>query len=215
MTNEIDRLIQGYKKFREKYFNGPAHTEFDELVRSGQSPKILIIACSDSRVDPAIVTNSKPGDLFVIRNVANLVPPYEDDNSYHGTSAALEFGVCNLEVDHIIVFGHSQCGGIDALMRNPNNNIMSKKGFISKWMQLAKDAYDIVLEKYPDASFYEKTLLCGEYSLINSFKNLSTFPWIAERVNAGNLRLHAWYFDLETGIIHNFDPEKNAFKTLD
>src|SRR3990167_5537541 len=104
MKNDIAKLIQGYEKFREQNFE-TENSAFAELVRKGQQPKVLIIACSDSRVDPALVMNCEPGDLFVIRNVANLVPPYEDDLSYHGTSAALEFGICVLGIQHIILFG--------------------------------------------------------------------------------------------------------------
>src|SRR5437879_1167433 len=107
MPKEIENLIQGYQRFRSHYFSD-SNSTFEDLTRWGQRPKILMIACSDSRVDPALVMNCQPGDLFVIRNVANLVPPYEDDQSYHGTSAALEFGVCELDIRHIILFGHTQ-----------------------------------------------------------------------------------------------------------
>lgn len=213
MAVDIQTLVQGYKQFRKKYFEDPSHTAFDELVRCGQRPKVLIIACSDSRVDPAIVTNSQPGDLFVVRNVANLVPPYEDDSTYHSTSAALEFGVCNLEVEHIIVFGHSQCGGIGALVEG-SNNIINKKGFISKWIELARPAYETVNKHHFDSDINQKIVLCSKYSLINSFYNLYTFPWIEKRVKNGSLTLHAWYFDLSTGIIHSFEHKENRFIEL-
>lgn len=111
MPKEIDRLVRGYQAFRSHYFNRD-NPIFEKLVYHGQHPKALMIACSDSRVDPAIIMNAQPGDLFIIRNVANLVPPYEDDDTYHGTSAALEFGVCILNIRHIVIFGHTQCGGI-------------------------------------------------------------------------------------------------------
>jgi len=116
MDKEIAALIEGYQKFRAHYF-GTKKTTFAELVRQGQRPKALIVACSDSRVDPALMLDCAPGDVFVIRNVANLVPPYEDDQRfYHGTSAALEFGVHVLEIPHVIVLGHTLCGGIQALL---------------------------------------------------------------------------------------------------
>lgn len=211
MPPEIHNLIAGYKEFKKKYYTNPHETIFKELTENGQKPKVLMIACSDSRVDPAIVTNSKPGDLFVIRNVANLVPPYENDSSYHGTSAALEFGVNGLDIEHIIVFGHSQCGGIMALV---NANPELEKGFIAKWMEIARPAHQQIVEGHQTESFDKKVLLCTQYSLINSYNNLQTFPWIREKIKAGKLKIHAWYFDLTTGMISYYDPKKNNFKEL-
>ncbi len=212
MSNEIETLIEGYHKFRRHYFSD-SNSIFETLVRQGQRPKILMIACSDSRVDPALVMNCQPGDLFVIRNVANLVPPYEEDQSYHGTSAALEFGVCDLSIRHIILFGHTQCGGIQALLKKSCER-NQPKSFISKWMELAKPAHEAVVKFHQEKSFEEKATLCGQYSLINSLKNLETFPCIAERVNKGTLSLHAWNFDLSRGILESFDREENCFREI-
>ncbi len=132
----ITPLIEGYKQFRSKYFGKSKSLE--KLVTHDQKPKILVISCSDSRVDPAIILGSKPGELFVVRNVANLVPPFESDLKHHGTSAALEFGVLDLEVKHIIVLGHTHCGGIRALMEAPENTPPSN--FITAWMDIADSA---------------------------------------------------------------------------
>lgn len=212
MSKDIEHLIQGYQEFRRQYFNGQ-NSAFEDLVRCGQKPKVLIIACSDSRVDPAIVMNCQPGDLFVIRNVANLVPPYEDDTSYHGTSAALEFGVCSLEIRHVILFGHTQCGGIQALLeRSPKE--CQEKSFINKWMDLARPAQEAVLTHHQDLPFEEKTTLCGRYSLINSLNNLQTFPYISERVARGSLYLHAWNFNLSQGVLETYNPIDNSFTAL-
>ena len=212
MLKDIENLIQGYQKFRKHYFSD-SNSAFEDLVRWGQKPKILMIACSDSRVDPALVLNCQPGDLFVIRNVANLVPPYEDDQSYHGTSAALEFGVSGLGIRHIILFGHTQCGGIQTLLENSGKE-PKQKTFISKWMELARPAHDAILKFHGGKSLEDKTTLCGQYSLMNSLKNLETFPWIAERVHQGLLSLHAWNFDLSKGILERYNPEKNKFEDL-
>lgn len=212
MPEDITNLIQGYRKFRKQYFSEPNST-FEDLVRLGQRPKILMIACSDSRVDPAIVMNCEPGELFVIRNVANLVPPFEDDLSYHGTSAALQFGICGLGIRHVILFGHTQCGGIQALLEQTPETC-GHKGFIAKWMELAKPAHEAVLQYHADVSLEKKNTLCGQYSLINSLRNLKTFPWIAERVADGSLSLHAWNFDLNKGMIEVLDQEQNYFKEL-
>jgi len=130
------QLIEGFSRFREMHF-AKDDTLYRELVEQGQTPKTLVVGCCDARVDPAIILDCAPGDLFVIRNVANLVPPAEDQGHYHGTSAALEFGVCELNVEHIIVLGHAQCGGIHALMEGAMHK---KDSFIAEWMGIADAA---------------------------------------------------------------------------
>ncbi|OJW48089.1 MAG: hypothetical protein BGO67_03415 [Alphaproteobacteria bacterium 41-28] len=212
MQKDILTLIEGYQTFREHYFD-KENTAFADLVREGQRPKILMIACSDSRVDPAIVMNCQPGDLFVIRNVANLVPPYEEDLSYHGTSAALEFGICVLGIRHVILFGHTQCGGIQTLLEHSHEKC-GPKSFLTKWMELAKAAHDAITEYHAESSMEEKIILCGQYSLINSLKNLKTFPWITERVNQNSLSLHAWNFDMSKGILEEYDEKENCFRAI-
>src|SRR3990167_644732 len=211
---EIKKLIEGNQQFRKRFFNEES-TLYKELVEHGQKPKTMLIACSDSRVDPEMVFNCLPGELFVIRNVANLVPPCEKNDTYHGVSAALEFGTCFLEVENIIVFGHTRCGGIQALLEN-SNKVVEKKlySFISKWMELARPAYEKVIAKYGQLPLNEKVTLCEQYALINSLDNLYSFPWIQERVDNGKLTLHALYFDLESGNIHIFDQEKKSWSIL-
>ncbi len=210
MLEEIKYIVKGYKKFRQKYFDG--NNSVFENLKNGQHPKILVIACSDSRVDPAIILNCKPGDLFVVRNVANLVPPCEDDGGHHGTSAALEFAVCGLEVKHIIIFGHSSCGGINALVANTDQ--LQEKNFISRWMEIAQPAYQKTIQKYPNATIDEKVALCAQFALINSLNNLYSFPWIKSKVADGKLSLHSWYFNIETGVIEEFRPELEKFIDL-
>ena len=210
MINELQHLVAGYQKFRELYFNDN-DTLYQELTKYGQQPTILVVACSDSRVDPALILNFRPGDLFVVRNVANLIPPYESDNGYHGTSAALEFGVHGLGVRHIIVLGHSQCGGIKALVEDSEP---VKQGFIGRWMGLAAAAHARVLCTHPHTTTTEKMNLCSHYSLQQSIDNLLTFPWIKERVAADNLMLHAWHLELETGLIYALNPDTNKFEAL-
>jgi len=209
---EIQFLIDGYHVFRKNYFSQD-NVLYDQLARNGQNPKILMIACSDSRVDPAIVTNSQPGDLFVVRNVANLVPPYEQDNTYHGTSAALEFGICGLGIRHVIICGHSQCGGIRALLDGSNKET-PQNSFIHKWMQLAKPAYESVLKNHQKAPLEEQIEICSQQSLIHSLDHLKSFPWVQEKLQENNLFLHAWYFDLSKGTIQMFEEEKMMFVAL-
>lgn len=212
MPQDIETLLKGYQKFREHYY-GDSSLLFEDLVRWGQRPKILMIACSDSRVDPALVLNSQPGDLFMIRNVANLIPPFEDDLAYHGTSAALEFGVCVLGIRHVILFGHTQCGGIQSLLES-SPHVPLGKSFITKWMELARPAHQAILDFHHDRPLEEKIVLCGQYSLINSLKNLMTFPWIRQKVEEGVLDLHAWNFDLSKGKLEAFDGNENCFKDI-
>lgn len=213
MPQVIDNLIRGYEEFRKNYF-GQDKDLFEELVQSGQKPKVLIIACSDSRVDPAIVMNCQPGDLFVVRNVANLVPPYENDTTtHHGVSAALEFGIRVLGIQQIIVFGHTQCGGINALITGADERV-GPNSFVARWMDLAQPAHELVLKHHADATLDEKITFCEQYAIRHSLRNLCTFPWIAEGVKAGKIFLHGWYFTLSTGTIQAFNYKQKNFEEL-
>lgn len=213
MPQAIDNLIHGYEEFRKNYF-GPNNYLFQQLVQSGQKPKVLVIGCSDSRVDPAIVTNCQPGDLFVIRNVANLVPPYENDSTtHHGISAALEFGITVLGIQEIIVFGHTQCGGINALISGAGQSVRPDS-FVSRWMDLAQPAHELVLKHYADATLDEKITFCEQYAITNSLKNLMSFPWIREGVKGGKIFLHGWYFNLSTGTIEAYNYKQKSFEEL-
>lgn len=209
--SEIEKLIQGYRRFHENYFDADEPL-FDQLVQ-GQKPGTLVIACSDSRVDPAIIMDSKPGDLFVVRNVANLVPPYEIGGGYHGVSSALEFGVRVLEVEHIIVFGHRQCGGIRALVDGIDVGAAGGE-FVVPWMNMAQRAHERVLAENPHGSSDEHARACELGGVIVSLENLMTFPWIKSRVDQGKLELHGWYFDIETGEILAYNVETLVFEPV-
>jgi carbonic anhydrase len=206
---EIQRLIKGFKAFKDNYF-GPSGSVFYSL-KEGQSPKSMIIGCSDSRVDPAILTGSAPGDIFVVRNVANMVPVYEENGGRHGVSAALEFAVCYLKVEHIIVLGHSGCGGINALMTGVCGS--TGKSFISNWMSIAARARDKVLADLPDERCRQRA--AEKAAIVISLENLRTFPFINMGIRQGKLSLHGWYFDLQTGDLFVHNSETNAFQKLD
>ncbi len=208
----INELLQGFQRFRVKSFE-PNRGLFNRLAMQGQTPRTLLIGCSDSRVDPAILTDSAPGDLFVVRNVANLIPPCETGGRYHGTSAAVEFAVCNLKVDCIIVLGHSRCGGIRALLEGYGENDEGE-GFIAPWVKIAASARDEVLRRWPDASKEFKQRACERAGIRASLTNLMTFPFIRQRVERGELNLHGWYYDLENGELMQYDPEKDRFYDL-
>lgn len=203
----IAKLTDGYKAFRDGQFQKQRST-YEELVDGGQHPKVAIVACSDSRVEPAVVLQADPGDLFMIRNVANLVPPFEEGGEFHGTSAALEFAVEHLEVDHIIVLGHAHCGGIRSMFdRSPGDG----GGFIAPWMSLVKSAYLRVQGTMPDAAVAEKAHVCEQSAVLVSLENLMTFPSIRDRVGEGKLRLHGWYIDIRACELLIFDPARQSF----
>ena len=207
---DLKKLIKGFKRFQQAYFKSD-DVLFDQL-RHGQTPKVLLVGCSDSRVDPAILTDCRPGDLFIIRNVANLVPPYEPDASYHGVSSAIEYAVRLLEVEHVIVMGHSHCGGIDALMRSSKESPVGE--FIDHWVEIVQPAKDIVQRDLSGKSVDIQTRACEQASIMISLENLLTFPWVAERVQAEKLALHGWYFDLEAGQMLGYHPDTGEFEKL-
>ncbi|MEL7562780.1 carbonic anhydrase [Dehalogenimonas sp. 4OHTPN] len=207
---DFERLIAGFKVFREKYFS--AESPWLDTLQQGQNPKTMIIGCSDSRVDPAMLTNSVPGDIFVVRNVANLVPPYEVSGGQHGVSAALEFAVCHLLVEHIIVLGHSQCGGINALMADTCG--YNGGGFITRWMNIAAPARERVLADLPDKKPEFQQQAVEQASILLSLENLHSFPFIAHRVSEGALSLHGWYFNLKRGDLLEYHAGRGVFETL-
>lgn len=207
---DIEGFISGFRSFRKDYF-GPENSQF-EALKQGQSPSTMIIGCSDSRVDPAILTNCAPGEIFTVRNVANLVPPYENADGLHGVSAALEFAVCHLGVEHIIVMGHSQCGGIGALMAGSCG--CKGDGFISRWMSIATPAKEKVLAALPDKDPQLQQRAAEQAAILLSLENLHSFPWIDEKVAAGSLALHGWYFDLSSGELLQYQPEAGLFQRI-
>jgi carbonic anhydrase len=197
-VQEVKKLIDGYQRFYKKYFQEQPEI-YSSLFEQGQSPKFLVISCCDSRVHPTQVMDTMPGDIFVIRNVANLVPVNKVDGKSHGTSAAMEFAIKHLDVKHIIVFGHSQCGGIKSLMEG--DHLDHEYGFIDPWMKIAKSAREAVVNGYADEDFDAQCIRCEKASIQMSLNNLKTFPWIKERYDAGKLFIHGWYFDIESGSL--------------
>ena len=186
----INRLIEGFKSFRTTYFE--KHPEFyQNLVSEGQRPEVMFIACSDSRVNPSIIASANPGELFIVRNVANLVPPYAPDDAYHGTSAAIEFAVRDLNVKHIVILGHTHCGGIRRLCEGGKGD--KSREFIDDWMSIVSQATDEGIKN-------DDQLRHVEHEAVRiSLDNLLSFPWVKTRVEAGEMTLHGWMFDLERG----------------
>jgi carbonic anhydrase len=206
----IDDLIAGFRRFQSAYY-GEQRELVERLVRQGQTPKMMVVACCDSRVDPAIVTDCDPGDLFVVRNVANLVPPFEEGGGYHGTSAALEFAVRCLHVEHVVVMGHARCGGIRALL----GDIHFEDGagqFITPWMSIAEEARREATTSHANGDAESRAAACEQAAVRVSVRNLMSFPFVREAVAAGRLRLHGWYFDLDRGELHGYDPATGRFE---
>ena len=190
----MDALIEGYRRFRADVW--PAeHTRYETLAREGQAPETLVIACSDSRVDPSTVFGAAPGELFVVRNVAALVPPYQPDAGYHGTSAALEFAVRVLKVKRIVVLGHAQCGGVQALVEGAPEEASD---FVRPWIEIARP---VVADAPADLPRTERLHRCEEAVVQLSLENVLTFPWVAEAVEAGRLKLEGFRFGIASGVL--------------
>ncbi len=195
----MDDLIAGYRRFRTTAWPERRRL-FERLAERGQRPQAMVIACADSRVDPAMIFDAGPGEMFVVRNVANLVPPYAPDGGCHGTGAALEFGVLVLQVRHLIVLGHGLCGGIRALLEG---GPAPAGDFLGPWIAVAAPARARAM-----ACATANPQLAGEHAGIElSLANLLTFPWIAERVADGRLRLHGAHFDVGSGALALRQPD--------
>jgi carbonic anhydrase len=215
VNKEITRLIAGFKRFRKKYFqeNGAGHSVYQRLASAGQAPKTLLIGCSDSRVDPAILTGAAPGDIFVVRNVGNIVPPHESfEVGFHGTSSALEFAVVNLKVDNIIILGHRQCGGIRALMSEPTGKGDS---FIGQWMHIVSEARQKVLAEHSGVDEEAQLRFAEMESLKISLRNLHTFPFVRDAIKSRQMNVMGIYFDLELGQLWRFNDVTQQFNQLE
>jgi len=210
----IARLLAGMRDFRATYYEQRPE-RLRPLVERGQAPAVLVIACSDSRIDPAILTNAEPGDLFVVRNVANLVPPYVADGTSRGTSAAIEFAVRDLGVRHVIVLGHSRCGGIQALIEHTGGKTLGRD-FIAPWVSMVAH----IVAHVPRAPEFtadpeRRARQIGQRAILASLKNLHEFPWIEERVKAGTLDLRGWWFDLEHGELWAATMDEKDFTKVE
>jgi carbonic anhydrase len=189
----MDDLISGYRRFRASTWQAE-RSRFEALSRLGQRPRALVIACSDSRTDPQMVFNARPGELFVVRNVANIVPPYGPDEKPHGVSSAIEFAVRSLQVREIVVLGHAMCGGIHALLNGAPDEVSD---FVGQWVRIAEPARQRAMKAPPD----RQQDVCEHEAVQLSLDNLLTFPWIKDAVDAGHLTLHGSFFDIRSGIL--------------
>lgn len=206
-VRNIHQFIEGFQRFQSKYFSGEKKL-YDKLS-GGQNPTTLLIGCCDSRVDPALLLDCDPGDIFVIRNVANLVPPCNETGNQQGVSAAIQFAVEALQVQRIIVMGHEKCGGIRALMQGykPSRKI----DFIGRWMRIVEPVKKEVLSRLSHCSVDVQNHACELGAIILSLNNLRSFPWVKERVDSGQLALHGWYFDMTHGSLLAYSDRTDTF----
>ena len=201
-------LVEGHRRFlRDRH--APERARYRQLAELGQAPTAMVVACCDARVDVSTVFDAGPGELFTLRNVANLVPPYEAEGKYHGTSAAIEFAILTLNVPHLILLGHSRCGGVAAYRQTVRGKVVPEQGFIGRWLTLLND----VRISEPDIAFGEE--LAFELAAIrSSLANLRTFPFIREREEEGLLGLHGLHFDLASGQLLVLDETRGRFEAL-
>ena len=208
----FNQLIEGYRRFRETDWSHERE-RWSELSE-GQSPRVMILSCADSRVDPSHIFDARPGEMFVVRNIAALTPPYETTSGYHGVSAALEFAVTQLEVEEILVMGHGMCGGCSAALTGTFDDRRPGHGqFIADWVRMLERARDKVRSRHTELD--REAFLDMEYEAVKvSLANLRTFPWIREREQAGKLKLHGAHFSISEGRLYVLDEAEGDFRPV-
>ncbi len=205
-------LLEGNDVFKKSYFK-KHKLELLDLAKNGQHPKALFIGCADSRVIPNLITQSAPGDLFVLRNVGNFVAPYKPDEDFHATASGIEYAVTALNVSEIIICGHTECGAIGALYAG-----LEDKAFIhtKKWLTLGEKAKSLAKLSIDKNASHEKLLrLTEKLSVVFQIENLLTYPYVKKGVEEGSIHIHAWIYDIHSGEIEYYDPDESAFKVLE
>ena len=207
----LRRLVSGFGQFRHQHFE--VDEELFSRLLEGQHPEVMVIACSDSRTDPAIICGARPGDLFVVRNVAALVPPPTDDGQPHGTASAIEFGVKALGMRHVVVLGHSFCAGVRCLLEHDHG--ARRFDYVSDWVEVAREVREEMDGLVTDAERAPLARRAEQATLLASLRNLAAYPFVAERVAAGSLSLHGWYFHFGWGVLQAASGPRGPFRQLD
>ncbi len=211
---EFRALIDGYRRFRVGDYV-EQRQRYDALANRGQSPKVMVIACSDSRVDPTRVFDAEPGQMFVVRNVANLVPPYEPGGGQHGASAAVEYAITQLEVHHIVVFGHAHCGGIQASLDGRFDDAADGEGgFIGRWMSMIAPARDRIRAAADLSPDIDAAAALELEAIRLSIANLRSFPFVAAAEAAGSVQLQGAHFGIADGVLRVLDTETGRFEAV-
>ncbi len=206
----MEKLFKGTVKFRQKDFEDHKHL-FKELGRQ-QQPHTLFIGCADSRVVPHLITGTDPGELFMIRNIANIVPPYRKTEEYVSTTSAIEYAVQVLGVESIVVCGHSNCGGCAALHADPAD--LEHIPHVARWLEVSKEVKGRVAEKMTGDSPEEREWLTEQINIVVQMRNLLTFPYIRERYEKGQIKIYGWHYIIETGEVFNYNEESQAFELI-
>jgi len=207
----LRRLVEGFGRFRAQHFE-QEHDLFDSLLE-GQRPEVMVIACSDSRTDPAIICGARPGDLFVVRNVAALIPPYQADRRPHGTASAIEFGVKALGVRHVIVLGHSFCAGVRCLLDHDHGR--DRFEFVSDWVEVAREVRQEMEGLVTEADRGVVARRAEQAAVLCSLRHLATYPFVAERLADGSLALHGWYFHFGWGLLQVAETSNGPFRQIE
>ncbi|WP_353216489.1 carbonic anhydrase [Sandarakinorhabdus sp.] len=211
---EFKALLDGYSRFRTGAYQ-EQRRRYDALADKGQAPGVLVISCSDSRVDPTRIFDTEPGQMFVVRNVANLVPPCDRDNAQHSTSAAIEYAVTQLKVHHVVVLGHARCGGIKASLEGTfDDAAVGEGGFIDRWMSLIAPARDTIRAAALISPDIDACAALELAAIRLSLANLRTFPFVAEAEAAGTLKLHGALFDIAEGVLKVLSAETGKFEPI-
>ena len=206
----MKKLYKGIHKFQESYFK--KEEDFFKRLSKGQKPEILFITCSDSRVDPTLVTQSKPGELFIVRNVGNIVPPYDAIKDKNSVAAAIEFAVLGLKVTDIIVCGHSNCGAMQSLFGDEHK--LEIMPHLREWLKIASPVKENVTVNFTDYSRELCQRIAEEENVLAQLRNIQTYPFVAQSLNEGKLYLHGWYYTIETGDVHAYNPNTEIFEVI-
>jgi carbonic anhydrase len=206
----MKRLYKGILKFQESYFK--KERKFFRRLSNKQEPDVLFITCADARVYPTLVTQSKPGELFIVRNVGNIVPPYGSIQDKNSVAAALEFAVLKLKVTDIIVCGHSNCGAMQALAGDGGD--LSQMPHLRDWLHVAAPVRDAVDTYYAESSGKSHQRVLEEVNVLTQLKNIQTYPFVSEAIVKEELFLHGWYYEIVSGKVYIYDPKTNIFKNL-
>ncbi len=203
----MQKLLDGIVKFREEDFE--AHKELFKELKKSQNPHTLFISCSDSRIDPNMITGTLPGELFIVRNIANIVPPYRETAEYVATTSAIEYAVLNLEVENIIVCGHSNCGGCSACLKP--SDYLNHMPHTKKWLELSYPVRDRVLREIKDDKPEEREWMMEQGNVVEQLKHLLSYPYIKERVLDSKIKISGWHYIIETGEIYIYDKDSEQF----
>ncbi|CAM6098112.1 unnamed protein product [Calypogeia fissa] len=205
----FDKLHHGFRKFRKGFYE--QNPELFGKLKTGQWPKFMVIACADSRVDPSVVLGLRPGDAFIVRNIANMVPPFEKEG-YPSMGASLEYAVLHLKVDHILIIGHRACGGVKALVTMTPEDGKYSTTFIERWVEIGKPARKEVTAQMPQAETPEVCTTCEKETVKTSLNNLLTYPFVVDAVKDKKVSLHGGYYDLVEGKFETWDFDLPAPK---